>query len=965
MADAGRKQVIFAMLAAALLPAIGFCVVDAIVYMQSVSVSFTDALITAASPAEWIRRFLVCIGCFIIGPLVIKQDVFIHRLRNEQKYLLSILTNVQSIFPEPMIMISKSLLEVKMTSYQAIQLGFIPESPPSGVDSILEHVYPDDTIGLRTAINRALNEGLASHVEFRCQGLDGWNSICWRVGPLNEYGVIPVLMYPIPETSLYRRLLLQKDEFLNQAEELSKSCIWSYDFAAESFTSFGRYADVLGLADDAVPAKRDDMLAKLSKEDKRKADAAWQDAQSSNDSIEVDYSIILNNGKKVWLRENLIVQRHAANGSPIKACGIIRDITEEHEKIVKFENDAMEYRKILDGAPVAVFMFAKNSLEILAANQTACEMFGYSKTDIMRQSRSSLHPDTELARIKTAFKQDAAAFNGKVGLVKCLKRDGESFDAWLDLRLVNNKQLDCIIASYRTSGLDEGLSKAGKMLEAAVANSEFNMIVCRPDDFSFEYFTRAASSSLEYSPEEMAELTLPQVDSNLTLDICRNLWKELRVKRNITFESLSRTKYGKSFPIEIAAYYLKPEDKEFFCIVIRDISERKKSEELVLAAKEEAESSSKVKTQFVANISHEIRTPLNGIMGFAELLRMPGESQAKMQEYADIILQCGHNLQEMIENLMDISKIESGEVVFNKQEFSINSVMDELYAYFQNLVKNSGKNIKVDMRKSLRDNECVINSDPQRIRQILNKLLANALKFTEQGTIEFGYFEKSPWIEFFVRDTGVGMDEEKVKTVFDPFHSGDGQKFQKFGGNRLGLAIAKKLVNLLGGDISCQSESGAGSAFLFTLPFKRKSSTEQVEPVETPEVKVQGEYDWSKKKILVVEDDPVNYLFIEKILESTKVNLVHTEMAMPGIAACREDAAIDLVLMDIRLPDLSGWDATREIKKFRPNLPVIAQTANAMLEDKQRSFAAGCDDYLTKPLPKDALLAAINRFFAG
>jgi PAS domain S-box-containing protein len=963
MPDTGRKQIIFVMLAAALLPAIGFCVVDAVVYMQSVSVTFSEALLSAASPAEWIRRVLVCVGCFIIGPLVIKQDVALHRFRREQKYLLSIMNNMQSIFPEPLVLISKSLLEVKMTSYQAIQLGFVPESPPSGVESILEHVYPDDILALRTAVNRALNEGLASHVEFRCRGLEGWNSICWRIGTLNEHGVIPVVMFPIPETSLYRKLLMQKDEFLNQAEELSKSCVWAYDFAAENFTSFGKYGDILGLSADVVPASRGDLLEKLSKTDKTNAEAAWHKTLAAHDSVEVDYSVILNNGKKVWLRENLIIQRHAANGNPLKACGIIRDITQEHELIIKHKNAAMEFRRILDGTPQAIFVFAKNSLEIFSVNHTACEMFGYSQKDIMRQSRSSLHPDSEIERLRSIFSMNATSFDGTVGRVQCLKRNGESFEAWLDLKLIKNNHGNCIVASYKTSGLDEESSKSQKMLEEAVENSDFNIIICRPDNFSFEYFSRAACQALEYSPEAMAELTLPEIDSNLTLDICRNLWKELRIKRTITFESLSRTKFGKSFPIEIAAFYLKSEDEEYFCIVIRDISERKKSEEMVLAAKEQAESSSQVKTQFVANISHAIRTPLNGIMGFAELLRMPGESQAKMQEYADIILQCGHNLQEMIENLMDISKIESGEVTFNKREFSVNAMMDELYSFFQNLAKNSTKDIKIVMRKSLRDHECMINSDEQRIRQILTKLLNNAYKFTDQGIIEFGYFEKSPWLEFFVRDTGVGMDDEKIKSVFEPFREGDNQKFRKYGGNRLGLAVAKKLVNLMGGDIRCQSDVGAGCAFLFTLPFKRKTATEQVEVIDAPVVEKKGELDWSNKKILVVEDDPVNYLFIEKILEPTKVNLIHTEMAMPGIAACREDAEIDLVLMDIRLPDLSGWDATREIKKFRPNLPVIAQTANAMLEDKQRSFAAGCDDYLTKPLPKDALLGAINRFF--
>ena len=683
MAETGRKKIIFIMLVAALLPALGYCLVDSIVVMQLKSVTLLQAMITDVSGWDWLRRFLVSSGCFIIGPVVIKQDTSLNRLLREQKYLKNLVRNMQCIFPEPMLMISRSMTEIKMTTHQAVQLGFTPENQPGSLDDIMEKVHLDDSLYLRTAINRALNEGRAGSVEFRCNTPKGETIVNWRIGAINEFGVIPVVMSLVPDHTLYRRLMNDKVELLEKIEDINSCVIWKYDFASESFSYFGPVNRVVKLPEGIVPGHRIDLFQRLSSSDNQQPEALWQKALVAEENVSADYRI-KSGDREYWVRERISISRYPDNSNPESAFGVVFDVTAEYNELKDREKVIQEYRSIFDGAPNGIFMFAADSMEILYVNLTACNMFGYARQDLLRQSRAALHEDVELERLKESFALGNSFESCAIGRVQCLKRNGDIFQAELDLNKIKSSSGDYIIASYQLPHEDPEAGRERKMLEEAVGLSDFNLLICRPEDFSFEYFSDAACRDLDYSPEEMEFLTLPEVDSNLTLDICKNLWKELKTKRSITFESLSRSKSGKSFPIEISAFYLNSDDKEYFCCVIRDISERKQSEEAVLSAKEQAEAASSVKAGFVASISHQIRTPLNGIMGFAELMRMPGETTAKMQEYADIILQCGHNLQELIENLMDISRIEAGEVEINSNEFSVNSLIDELYdSFFQ------------------------------------------------------------------------------------------------------------------------------------------------------------------------------------------------------------------------------------------------------------------------------------------
>jgi PAS domain S-box-containing protein len=396
---------------------------------------------------------------------------------------------------------------------------------------------------------------------------------------------------------------------------------------------------------------------------------------------------------------------------------------------------------------------------------------------------------------------------------------------------------------------------------------------------------------------------------------------------------------------------------------------QKVNDELVIA-KEKAEESEKLKTAFLANMSHEIRTPMNGIIGFSEMLLKPSISEEKKNYFAKIIINNGHYLLTIINDILDLSRIESGELVIEKYLVSLNTLMDEVYDMFR--LRYAEKNIGLHPQKGADDTTCLIESDKVRLNQVLTNLLSNALKFTPKGYVKFGYKnvadnEGSKMVQFFVQDTGIGIPENLHDKIFDRFRQGEMEMTKHIGGAGLGLAISKRLVNLLGGKIWLDSESGRGTIFYFTIPcnsieaagiknenvHRSKPDNEIVKPQENNE----------KKYILVAEDEEYNYVFIEEVLSGMNVSLVHAGTGDEAIEICKKNnPVIDLVLMDIKMPGMNGIDATRQIKQFRPDLPIIAQTAFAMRWDKEKALNAGCDDYISKPINHDTLIELVEQY---
>ena len=415
---------------------------------------------------------------------------------------------------------------------------------------------------------------------------------------------------------------------------------------------------------------------------------------------------------------------------------------------------------------------------------------------------------------------------------------------------------------------------------------------------------------------------------------------------------------------ETSASVIKINDTpQFIIFFIRDISDNILYQHQLEQEKRKAQESDRLKTAFLGNMSHEIRTPMNAIIGFAELLNDPETSKKERKEYTNLINTNSYELLDLIDDIIDVSKIEAGQVKIRKTICPLPNIIKQLFDHFHEEIQKNQKPIELiteipDKYKSLQ-----IYSDAYHLRQAIQHLLSNAIKFTEEGNVSFGYTieqqANKKFIRFHVKDTGIGIPHDKQESIFQRFRQVEESNIKNYSGAGLGLTISKKLVELLGGTIGLTSAPGKGSEFYFTLPLETKTASEEKEKVRESNI---PNYDWAERKILVAEDIEANYLYIEATLMQTNANLVWAPDGDQTAKKCIEDHDIDLVLMDIQLPGLNGYEATQVIKKHRPGLPVIALTAFAADNEKEKSLKAGCNDYLTKPVKPQVLLETINRF---
>ncbi|MBN1597182.1 MAG: PAS domain S-box protein [Bacteroidales bacterium] len=383
----------------------------------------------------------------------------------------------------------------------------------------------------------------------------------------------------------------------------------------------------------------------------------------------------------------------------------------------------------------------------------------------------------------------------------------------------------------------------------------------------------------------------------------------------------------------------------------------------LMEAKTKAEESDKLKTAFLANMSHEIRTPMNGILGFAEMLNDELLSEGNRKKYVEIINNNGKMLMSLIDDIIDFAKIEAGQIKILNQEFSLNSLLSQVHSSFLSMSLTKEKSVvKLKIKKAFSNEECFIQTDPNRLRQILTNLVGNAFKFTKEGYIEFGYNKpEEDFLEFFVKDTGIGIPEEKINLIFERFVQADYSRSRKYSGSGLGLAISKGFVELLGGRMWAESTVNEGSTFHFTIPYvqaKRKTQS------DIERKKPKADYNWQGKVFLVAEDDKFSYKLLEGFLKKTNAEILHAEDGTRAVDICKENKDVDLVLMDVQMPEMNGMEATKIIKGFRKSLPIIAQTANAIAEEKQKCFEAGCDDFVTKPINISELFIKIEQWLS-
>ncbi len=395
--------------------------------------------------------------------------------------------------------------------------------------------------------------------------------------------------------------------------------------------------------------------------------------------------------------------------------------------------------------------------------------------------------------------------------------------------------------------------------------------------------------------------------------------------------------------------------------ISRDITKIKQVHEELIKANIEAEASNRLKTSFLANISHEIRTPLNSVVGFSNLLLSNNITQEVREEYIEHINHNSEKLLQIIGDIIDLSRLESSQIEITYEETSLNSVVNEIIEDARQIIRRNEKSILLNVKNQFEDNGDLIFTDRVWLKRVLNHLMDNAVKFTLEGSIVFTYLRENDNVVFKIKDTGIGINKENLGHIFEEFRQEIDGHHRPFEGLGVGLTLAKEVVERMGGSLFVQSEKGVGSEFGFSLPYRPAGST-KIRTVASFNDQIIRPVDWRSKKCLLVDDNKDVLIYLNRVLLDTGVSIVTARSGFEALELIKSTPDIDVVLLDMQMPGMNGIEATREIRKIRKNLPIIAQTAFIFEDDKDIILEAGCDACLIKPIRKDHLLTVMSNF---
>ncbi|MCM4156832.1 hybrid sensor histidine kinase/response regulator [Gramella sp. AN32] len=513
---------------------------------------------------------------------------------------------------------------------------------------------------------------------------------------------------------------------------------------------------------------------------------------------------------------------------------------------------------------------------------------------------------------------------------------------------------ELIIANLELKFLNE--EKAKRAAELVIANIELVFQNNEKSKRAAELII--ANKELVFQNSEKAKRAAELVIANIEL-VFQNEEKEKRASeliianKELVFQNEEKSR--------IAAKLIDANKQ----LIFQNEEKEKRAAELILA-KEKAEKSDLLKTAFLANMSHEIRTPMNGILGFAELLKETELTAEIQQEYLEVIKKSGGRMLNLINNIISISKIESGLMETDLQESNVNTQIDFIHAFFKPQIEKKG--IQFLIKKTLYGEEALIKSDPEKIYGILTNLVNNAIKYSEVGVIEVGYnlksTEDSVDLEFYVKDKGIGIPEERQIAIFERFIQADISDKMALEGAGLGLSISKAYVELLGGKIWVESEDGVGSTFYFTIPYQKAKAKKPTKTIfladKTEKILKPKDY---RLKLLIAEDDKISSMLITAMVKKYSTVIFQAKTGLEAVEICKNNPDIDLILMDIQMPELNGFEATRKIREFNKDVVIIAQTASVLTDDREKIIEDGCDDYISKPINKSELLSLIQKYF--
>ncbi|MBK8807731.1 MAG: response regulator [Bacteroidales bacterium] len=496
------------------------------------------------------------------------------------------------------------------------------------------------------------------------------------------------------------------------------------------------------------------------------------------------------------------------------------------------------------------------------------------------------------------------------------------------------------------------LAIANELRFKAITENAMTGIGLLNTDGQFTFINQELTKLFGYTEQEFFTLTIKNLLAGNHEPIV--FQESLRNGFANTSDTKFRCKDNTIIFADISYKLIKLDNTQNVLCIIRDVTNKVITERELISAKEQAETSDKLKTSFLQNMSHEIRTPMNGILGFSELLKNQNLSQEKRNSYTEIVINSSKQLLAIVTNVLTISSLETKQEKINIETFSINSILDQIVSIFR--VQASKNNVSLKTLKFLNDDLSYIYSDKSKLIQIITNLTSNALKFTKDGKIEIGYVLENyddSTLTFFVKDTGIGIPEKARKIIFERFRQADDSICHNYGGTGLGLSICKGFAELLGGKIWVESVENEGSSFYFTIPFLSKND------IQFSSYNLNANNENCKCKIIVAEDEEFVFLYIEELLSILNLRILHAKNGLEAVELARNNPDVKLILMDIKMPVMDGFTAAKVIKEFNSSVQIVAQTAYA-LNNEVNEFKKHFDNYLTKPIKGNELLKIVN-----
>ena len=481
------------------------------------------------------------------------------------------------------------------------------------------------------------------------------------------------------------------------------------------------------------------------------------------------------------------------------------------------------------------------------------------------------------------------------------------------------------------------------------------------DEWNLVFANSAFYTVLGFSRDEYDHKSSENFIHPDDLDFTAKRKEALEEKGVFNSELRLRHRNGHYITLGTRTVQIKNSDGEVIgsVTISRDISSFKRIHEEIIRARDEAEASNRLKTSFMANISHEIRTPLNSVVGFANLLLADNLTNETREEYVDHINYNSEKLLQIIGDIIDLSRLESSQMEISYEEASVAEIVKEVSDDASLLIKRQEKPIILSVRNHFEEISDIIFTDRIWLKRVLSHLMDNAVKFTLEGTVELSYGLEESMIYFRIKDTGIGIKKENLDSIFEEFRQEIDGHHRPFEGLGVGLTLVREVVERMGGKVTVDSEKGFGSEFGIMLPYRPAGT---LRTKARPEFDMNRPRDWSNKRCLLVDDNRDVLTYLKRILLDTGIEVITARSGPAAIEIVRKDDSIDLVLLDMQMPEMHGIEVTRELKKIRNTLPIIAQTAFVFEDDKDIILQAGCDACIVKPIRKEQLISVIGGF---